>query len=72
MGTCTIGGLPPTLPAGSPVAVSYAYHADGRLEVTGQVKGLTQPVTTTFQRENEMDDEAMQMRSQYINFEQMV
>jgi molecular chaperone DnaK len=71
VGTCTIGGLPPTLPAGSPVAVSYAYHADGRLEVTGQVKGLTQPVVTTFQRENEMDDAAMQMWSQYINFEQM-
>ncbi|MCI0682113.1 MAG: Hsp70 family protein [Gemmataceae bacterium] len=67
VGTCTIGGLPPQLPAGSPVTVSYAYHADGRLEVTGQVKGLMQPVTTTFQRENTMDDTEMQMWSQYVS-----
>jgi molecular chaperone DnaK len=71
VGTCTIGGLPPTLPAGSPVTVSYAYHADGRLEVTGQVKGQS-AVSTTFQRENELDDAAMQMWSQYINFEQVM
>jgi molecular chaperone DnaK len=71
VGTCTIGGLPRTLPAGSPVAVSYAYHADGRLDVTGQVKGQKDAVTTTFQRENALDDTEMQLWSQYINLEEM-
>jgi len=71
VGTCTIGGMPPNLPAGSPVTVSYAYHADGRLEVTGQVKGLMQPVTTTFQRENSMDDAELQLWSQYVNVADM-
>lgn len=72
VGTCTIAGMPPHLPAGSPVTVSYEYHADGRLEVTGQVKGLMQPVTTTFQRENSMDDAEMQLWSQYINVADMM
>jgi molecular chaperone DnaK len=72
VGTCTIGGFPPNLPAGAPVSVSYAYHADGRLEVTGHVKGLTEPVTTTFQRENEIDDAEMQLWSQYINAAEMM
>jgi molecular chaperone DnaK len=72
VGTCTIGGFPPNLPAGAPVSVSYAYHADGRLEVSGHVKGLTEPVTTTFQRENEIDDADMQLWSQYINAADMM
>ena len=71
VGTCTIGGLPVNLPAGAPVAVSYAYHADGRLEVTGEIKGLMQPVTTTFQRENSMNDAEMQMWSRYVDATEM-
>ncbi len=72
VGTCTIAGLPPRLPAGSPVTVSYAYHTDGRLEVTGQVKGHTEAVTTTFQRENSLDAAEMQLWSQYVNTAEMM
>src|SRR5262245_4895151 len=71
VGTCTVGGFPANLPAGSPVTVSYAYHADGRLDVSGQVQGMAQPATTSFQRENSMDDAEMQLWSQYINAAEM-
>ena len=72
VGTCTVGGFPRNLPAGSPVKVSYAYHADGRLDVSGQVQGMAQPATTSFQRENSMDDAEMQLWSQYINAAEMM
>ena len=39
VGVCTIDDLPPDLPAGSPVQVSYAYEENGQLEVTAQVQG---------------------------------
>ena len=72
VGTCTIGGFPRNLPAGSPVKVSYEYHADGRLDVSGQVQGMTQAATTSFQRENSMDDAELQMWSQYLNAAEMI
>ncbi|MCS7046475.1 MAG: Hsp70 family protein, partial [Gemmataceae bacterium] len=67
VGTCTIGGLPPGLPAGSPVTVTYAYHADGRLEVTGELKGVTAAVTTTFQREDMLNESDMKKWSRYVD-----
>jgi molecular chaperone DnaK len=66
VGVCTITSLPPNLPVGWPVQVSYSYEADGRLRVTAHVKGQTSAVTTTFQRENRMGDDERQLWSQYL------
>jgi molecular chaperone DnaK len=61
VGSCTIDNLPPGLPAGSPVQVSYSYHANGRLEVSGGPKGKSDRTTMVFQRENSLGSEEMQM-----------
>jgi molecular chaperone DnaK len=60
IGTCTIANLPPDLPAGSPVRVSYTYHANGRLEVRGGLKGQS-AVTTVFKRENALNSDEMKL-----------
>ncbi len=58
--------LPPNLPAGWPVQVSYSYASNGRLEVRAKVKD--QPdVSTSFQRENSISEEEIQMWTAYFN-----
>ena len=39
IGQCVIAGLPPGLPAGTPVEVTFAYQANGRLSVRGLLPG---------------------------------
>jgi molecular chaperone DnaK len=65
VGVCKIDNLPPNLPQGTPVQVSYAYHENGQLEVTGQVAG-TDVVRTMFQRENQRDSDQIAMWSGYL------
>jgi len=66
VGVCKIDNLPPNLPQGTPVQVSYAYHENGQLEVTGQVAG-TDAVRTLFQRENQREDEQIAKWSGYLD-----
>ncbi|MCI0379844.1 MAG: Hsp70 family protein [Gemmataceae bacterium] len=66
VGVCTIDNLPPNLPAGTPVQVSYAYQSNGQLQVTGQVVGAKASATTVFQRENALSGEQLQLWSQYV------
>ena len=40
IGTCIIDDLPPGLPEGSPVEVTFAYSADGRIEVDAVATGI--------------------------------
>jgi molecular chaperone DnaK len=61
VGTFSIGNLPPNLPAGSPVQVSYTYHGNGRLKVTAGLKGQNRRVTMMCDRENDLDKEEMQL-----------
>jgi molecular chaperone DnaK len=56
VGVCAIRDLPPGLPAGWPVQVSYTYEANGRLHVAAKVKGHAAGVTTDFVRENSLPD----------------
>jgi molecular chaperone DnaK len=63
IGTCTINDLPANLPAGTPVQVSYAYQASGRLEVKGQVAGQNNVGTTIFQRENSLSKDHLELWS---------
>jgi molecular chaperone DnaK len=68
IGTCTIANLPQELPAGSPLHVSYTYHANGRLEVSGGLKGQSS-VTTVFQRENALNNDEMKLWVQCFDAE---
>jgi molecular chaperone DnaK len=65
VGVCKIDNLPPNLPQGTPVQVSYAYNENGQLEVTGQVAGAD-AVRTMFQRENQRENEQLAMWSGYL------
>lgn len=50
IGSCEIRNLPENLPAGSPVAVTFRYAANGRLAVTVQVPGADKPATQEIDR----------------------
>jgi molecular chaperone DnaK len=52
VGTFSIRDLPPHLPQGWPVQVSYSYEPNGRLMVAARLKGQEQAVTTDFIRDN--------------------
>jgi molecular chaperone DnaK len=66
VGVCTATNLPASMPAGTPVQVRYAYGEDGQLEVTAQVLGGKE-IKTIFQRENNMDGDAIQLWSEYLS-----
>lgn len=40
IGECRLVGLPPNLPTGTPVSVTFAYRRDGRIFVEAQVPGV--------------------------------
>jgi molecular chaperone DnaK len=65
VGVCTVA-LPAGLPAGWPVQISYHYAADGRLEVTAQIKGHAGAMATLFQRERNMDASEIEMWQTYF------
>jgi molecular chaperone DnaK len=69
IGVCTIRDLPPGLPAGWPLQVSYTYEANGRLHVTARVKDHNAAVTTDFQRENSLPDEDLELWAHYVQEE---
>jgi molecular chaperone DnaK len=69
VGTCMITDLPPNLPAGWPVQVSYSYKANGRLHVEAKLKGHAASVTTDFMRENSMPDEDVEMWAKFVEDE---
>ena len=69
IGVCAIRNLPPNLPAGWPVHVSYTYEANGRLHVTARIKGSRARVETDFERENSLPDEVLDLWAGYVNEE---
>jgi molecular chaperone DnaK len=69
IGVCTIRDLPPGLPAGWPIKVSYTYESNGRLHVTAKVKGHKASVTTDFERENSLPDEDLELWAGYVQQE---
>jgi molecular chaperone DnaK (HSP70) len=48
-----VRGLPPGLPAGSPVVVQYEYGSNGRLNVSAHVKASGQASQLTLERSGE-------------------
>jgi molecular chaperone DnaK len=69
IGTCAIRDLPPDLPAGWPVRVSYSYEANGRLHVSAQLQGHAASVAADFERENRLPDEDLDMWAHFIEDE---
>ena len=61
IGVCTIRDMPPSLPVGWPVQVSYTYEANGRLHVTAKVKGHSAGVTADFEHENGLPDDDLEL-----------
>ena len=64
-----IRDLPPDLPVGWPVQVSYTYEANGRLHVAAKLKGHHASVTTDFVRENSLPDEDVDLWAHYVKEE---
>jgi molecular chaperone DnaK len=69
IGVCAIHNLPPDLPAGWPVQVSYSYEANGRLHVSARVKDSEAKIDTEFQRENSLPDDDLELWTNYVNGE---
>jgi molecular chaperone DnaK len=69
VGVCAIRHLPPDLPAGWPVHVSYTYETNGRVHVTARLKGYAAGVTTDFLRENSLPDEELELWTRYVEEE---
>jgi molecular chaperone DnaK len=66
VGVCTVRGLPPNLPVGWPVQVSYAYEANGRLRVSARVEGQDRETTTEFQRDNSLAEGDLKQWAKYV------
>jgi molecular chaperone DnaK len=56
VGVCMIQNLPPNLPEGWPVSVSYSYEENGRLRVTAKVQGQQAGAAATFERDNSLGE----------------
>jgi molecular chaperone DnaK len=69
IGVCTIAALPPDLPAGAPIEVSYTYQANGRLQVQARLRDHDAGVTVEFQRENSLPDDDLEVWSHYVETE---
>lgn len=56
IGKCVIRGLPPGLPAGTPVEVAFTYEENGRLSVTARLPGINKEASLTLNRESGLSD----------------
>lgn len=59
IGRCVIHDLPPGLPAGTPVEVSFTYEANGRLTVCGRLPGHGAEASLTVEREAGLTDDTL-------------
>jgi molecular chaperone DnaK len=67
IGRCTIRGLPPDLPARSPVHVLFHYKPNGRLKVRVSVPNTESRLETEFARENGLPKEHLDGWRRYIS-----
>lgn len=66
VGKVTLGRLPPNLPAGWPVHITYRYAENGRLEVTAKLQGRLAECTTTFVRDNSLPEGDLLLWAEYV------
>ena len=69
IGYCKIRNLPPMLPAGSPVEVTFRYTPDGRLKVSVEIPDTDASTTQEFTRENNLPKSLLDGWRQYISGE---
>jgi molecular chaperone DnaK len=69
VGVCTIRDLPPDLPAGWPIEVSYTYQSNGLLHLNARLKNHDAGITVDFQHENSLPDEELDLWSHYVETE---
>jgi len=67
IGRCTIRGLPPSLPARSPVQVVFHYKPNGRLKVRVSVPDTESHLETEFSRENGLPKEHLDGWRRYVS-----
>ena len=67
IGQCTVTGLPPNLPPGSPIEVLFDYDPSGRLRVRVSVAG--RQIETEFTRENSLSKEHLDGWRMFISQE---
>ncbi len=70
IGTCRITGLPPGLPKGSPVEVTYSFDEQGRVHVRAKSLEAGLEATIQIERSGGLDDEQVQqfatLADQYV------
>jgi molecular chaperone DnaK len=69
LGFYTISNLPPNLPLGWPVHLSYIYEANGELRVQAKVEGHAAVVTAKFERDSDLPKEAMKRWNKLVKRE---
>ncbi len=72
IGNCVISDLPPGLPAGSPVEISFSYTQDGRIHVKAVATEVNREASTFISRKNGLNQENFQEITQVIGSQQIV
>ena len=66
IGKCVVPDLPPGLPAGTPVAVTFRYGQDGRLTVKARLPGSGKEATSEIERSSGMTAEMLRTWNQRL------
>lgn len=56
IGRTVVRDLPPNLPMGAPIDVTFSYQSNGRLEIHTQIPGMARPSRLTIQRSSGLSD----------------
>ena len=67
IGQCVIRDLPPALPSGTPVRVTFAYRADGRLAVHAELPTIQKEAQLEIQRASGLSDIGVEQWAARIN-----
>lgn len=66
IGECVIAGLPPGLPEGSPVEVTFSYSDDGRIHVDAFVRNAGVKASAHIHKKMAVDEESIAKHSQTL------
>src|SRR5690606_32861210 len=66
VGKLKLANLPPNLPAGWPIHITYRYAENGRLDVSAQLKGKLGEVSATFVRDNSLPEGDLLLWAEYV------
>ncbi|MGA2063396.1 MAG: Hsp70 family protein [Thermoguttaceae bacterium] len=67
LGKCVIAGLPPGLPKGSPIEVTYSFDASGRIAVAAREKASGRQATIDIQRRGGLDEHQIDAYTRLAN-----